>query len=135
MSNLSPKSALAVATVLGIVATTPAFGQSAPTTRAPGADSDLSGVTVMAPKVVRRSLYGLTTSDVGMSIRVPVGDLDLASPTGKLEFDRRVDEAANFVCRLLNNKYPSGVPDEFGCVDDAVAGAEKQREVALSGVR
>jgi UrcA family protein len=134
MPILSRDAALGVATALTLISAGPAVGQATPTGPAAVAASDLSGVTVMVPKVVRRSLYGLTTSDVGMSIRVPVADLDLASPTGKLEFDRRVDEAANFVCRLLNNKYPSGVPDQFGCVDDAVAGAEKQREVAL-GIR
>lgn len=99
----------------------------------PPADSVLSGVTVTVPKVVERTRYGVVSSDVSMSVRVPYGDLDLTSPAGVTELNKRVAEAGNYVCHQLERMYPVGSPDEFYCVKEAISGAQPQIVAARAG--
>lgn len=101
--------------------------------QAPPADSVLSGVTVTVPKVVERTRYGVVSSDVSMSVRVPYGDLDLHSPAGVDELNKRVAEAGNYVCNQLERMYPVGSPEEFYCVKNAISGAQPQIAAARAG--
>ena len=93
----------------------------------------ITGVTVSVPKVVERTRYGVTSAEVFMSVRVPYHDLDMASPTGVAELDRRVAAAGDYVCEQLERMYPTGTPEEFYCVKRAVDGARPQVIKARGG--
>jgi UrcA family protein len=86
----------------------------------------VEGVEITAPKIVERSRIGVVTSEVSMSVRVPYGDLDMRSPTGAAELDRRVAKAANYVCDQLEDRYPEGSPETFYCAKSAIADARPQ---------
>ena len=61
-----------------------------------------------------------------MSVRVSYADLDMKSPDGVAELDRRVNVAANYVCKQLDRRYPEGDPDSFYCAKNAISGAKPQ---------
>jgi UrcA family protein len=92
----------------------------------PPEDSVLTGVTVSVPRTIKRERYGVVSQVVNMSVRVPYGDLDLQTPAGAAELDKRVREAGNYVCRQLEVMYPVGSPDTFGCVKEAIGDAQPQ---------
>lgn len=87
---------------------------------------EVSGVIVTPPKVVERTRYGLVSREMSLSARVPYGDLDMMTPAGIGELDRRVAEAARYLCQQLDILYPDGAPDEFQCAKRAVADARPQ---------
>lgn len=127
MSNLFRNSALAglalgLTLVGGASALTPPGGLLQP----PPADSSLTGVTVSVPKVVETTRYGVVSSLATISVRVPYGDLDMKSPAGVAELDRRIDQAGKYVCHQLEVLYPVGSPEEFYCAKEAVRSAEPQ---------
>ncbi len=99
----------------------------------PPEGSVITGVTVTVPKVVERTRYGSTTSEVFMSVRVPYGDLDLGTPSGAAELDRKVGEAGEYVCDQLDRMYPTGSPDEFSCTRRAINEARPQVIKARAG--
>ena len=92
----------------------------------PPADSLLSGVTVSVPKTIETTRYGIRSQEVFMSVRVPYGDLDMKSAAGVATLQKRVTDAGTYICRQLAIMYPVGTPDNYGCVRDAVKGAEPQ---------
>jgi len=63
---------------------------------------------------------------MSLSVRVPYNDLDMHTPTGVAELDRRVSAAAAYVCAQLERKYPDGSPERFYCAKNAIAGAKPQ---------
>lgn len=92
----------------------------------PPAGVTVGEVIIEAPKVVERSRMGVVSMDVSMSVRVPFGDLDMHTPDGVTELNRRVVVAANYVCEQLDRKYPEGSPEKFYCAKEAVSGAKPQ---------
>jgi UrcA family protein len=83
-------------------------------------------VVVSPPKTIERSRYGVVSQMVNMSVSVPYNDLDMRSPAGVNELNRRVAEAADYVCGELEKMYPAGYPENFYCVKKAVGDAKPQ---------
>jgi UrcA family protein len=83
-------------------------------------------VVIEAPKVVERTRYGVVGQEILMSVRVPYGDLNMASPEGVAELDHRITVAANYVCNQLDRRYPDGAPEAFYCAKNAVIDAKPQ---------
>lgn len=136
---------LATAAIAALLAGGPAQGQEDTVTgtriragvkpvmtapEAPPADGTVSGVTITAPRVIERTRTNGIVQEMTMSARVPYGDLDMKTSEGAAELNRRVDEAAKYVCRQLTIMYPNGEPDTFGCVKDAVGDAQPQVQLA-----
>lgn len=92
----------------------------------PPAGLTVGEVVIEAPKVVERQRYGTIGQEVLMSVRVSYADLDMATPDGVAELDRRVSEAAKYVCGQLDRRYPQGDPDSFYCAKNAVSDAKPQ---------
>jgi UrcA family protein len=128
MSDFLRKGVLAGATAFGLLWSGAALADVPPgfPLQPPPADSVLTGVTVSVPKVIETTRYGVVSSEVQLSVRVPYGDLDLTTPSGLQTLDRRVKEAANYVCGQLQNMYPVGSPDTFYCAKKAVGDAQPQ---------
>jgi UrcA family protein len=125
MPRLIKNSALSVALMLSVfcsVASAQPTSLSAPLPE----DSVLNGLVVEAPKVIERTRYGLVIQEQTMSVRVPYDDLDMRSPDGVAELDRRVTEAADLICRRLEIAYPDGSPERYFCAREAVRGARPQ---------
>ena len=128
MAELVRKRALLGAATIALLwsgsalAETPTGGQMKP----PPEDSVLTGVTVSVPRTIHRERYGMISQEVNMSVRVPYGDLDLQTPSGMAELDKRINEAGNYVCHQLEVMYPVGTPDAYGCVKEAISGAQPQ---------
>ena len=130
MSNLLRVGALAVLTV-GLLFGGAAYAADPQAKIQPlPEDSVLTGVVVEPPKVINRSRLGIVTEEIKMSVRVPYRDLDMATPAGVAELDKRVDEAANYVCRQLERMYPSGAPERRQCTRDAIDDAQPQVLIA-----
>ena len=64
----------------------------------PPEDSVVGDVIIEAPKFVERNRMGVITQEMSLSVRVPYNDLDMHTPTGVAELDRRVSAAAAYVC-------------------------------------
>ncbi len=94
--------------------------------QAPPADAVVGEVVIEAPKIVERQRYGVIGQEVLMSVRVSYADLNMQSPDGVAELDRRVKVAANYVCTQLDRRYPEGAPELFYCAKNAVNGANPQ---------
>jgi UrcA family protein len=62
-----------------------------------------------------------------LSYRVSYADLDLATPDGQKELDRRIRVAAEYVCGVLNSGTDVGT-----CVTDARRNASRQEGKAKS---
>ncbi len=108
-----------------------ALAQPAPPTsglplQPPPSDAVVGEVTIEAPKVVERTRYGVIGQEILMSVRVSYADLDMQSADGVAELDRRVNVAANYVCKQLDRRYPAGEPEAFYCAKNAVSGAKPQ---------
>jgi UrcA family protein len=120
----------ALAAAIALTATT-ALAQREPRTsglplQAPPADAVVGEVVIEAPRVVERQRYGTIGQEISMSVRVPYGDLNMQSPDGVAELDRRINVAANYVCEQLDRRYPEGAPEVFYCAKNAVSGAKPQ---------
>ncbi len=89
-------------------------------------DAALSGVTVTAPRVVTQPLYGTSTKQMSLSVRVKFRDLDMSTPGGVAELDRRVAEATEYACRQLGIMYPDARPDQRMCERETLSGTQPQ---------
>ena len=67
-----------------------------------------------------------------VSIAVPYGDLNLASPAGRAVLDQRVFHAASLICGRYDRRELNMSALSRACRNDAIAGARGQREAALS---
>ena len=53
---------------------------------------------LLSTALLAMALSGAAAGDVGTTVRIRHGDLDLASPAGRAVFDRRVRAAATRIC-------------------------------------
>ena len=83
-------------------------------------------VIIEAPKLRERSRLGVEMMDLSMSVAVPYGDLDLKTPGGANELDRRITLAADYVCKQLERRYPEGSPETRACAREAVRDTRPQ---------
>ncbi len=93
-------------------------------------DAALSGVTVTAPRVVTQPLYGTSTKQMSLSVRVKFRDLDMSTPGGVAELDRRVAEATEYACRQLGILYPDARPDQRMCERETLGDTQPQLVIA-----
>ncbi len=102
-----------------------AWAQAAAPVPPPGV-SEVAPVEIIVPRRVTGSHIVTNASEWRMSVRVPYGDLDLQSPVGVAELNRRVDEAADYVCERLEDVAPGGEPGVRLCAREAVRDARPQ---------
>ena len=128
MSDFLRNTALVGLTSLGLLWSGAAFALDEPIDKIqpPPAGSLLSGVEVSVPKVIERTRYGVTTTEISMSVHVPYGDLDMRTPGGVKALDKRVAEAATYLCVQLERIYPDGSPERSDCARRAIGDAQPQ---------
>ena len=117
MSQFPIKSMLATAAMLLTAA--PAAKASGP----------VGGVTLIAQRT-------LTAHDpsaieqVQLWALVSHKDLDLKTPAGAAEFERRVSSASQTLCRQLASLYPSGTPDVDACARNTAKAGDREVKAA-----
>ena len=128
MSQLASKRILTGLAAAGLALSSVAYAADAP----PGpprplpVDSMLSGLTITAPRTIEKTRYGVVSQIVKMSVSVPYSDLDMHTAAGVETLNKRVKDAANYVCNELERMYPTGSPEEFYCAKQAVTEAQPQ---------
>jgi len=83
----------------------------------------VQGTRMVTAKVVGRTYSGVPIEDVSLSYGVSIAGLDLASPAGFMEAEKRVNEVAEAACKDLVKRYPSGTPSEAECTKAAAGKA------------
>jgi UrcA family protein len=116
-----------------------ALAQTATTDWRPSTESIV--VTASAPKnwqdifAATRTTYGVFLA-VSASLAVPYGDLNLSRSPDVDELDRRIQIAANLVCKQLDLKYPPALyppVGEYDCYASALHdGLARKNEVIAS---
>jgi UrcA family protein len=93
----------------------------------PVAGQAMEAVTVEAARVVEvgRTIYGAPEQQVVLRRGVSTKGLDLATPAGQAELDKRVNETATALCKELDKMYPLTDPQKKDCVRDAVKSVKK----------
>jgi UrcA family protein len=88
----------------------------------PAAGQAMEAVTVEAARVVTvgRTVYGAPEQQVVLRRGVSTKGLDLSTPAGKAELEKRVTETATALCTELDRMYPLTDPQKKDCVRDAV---------------
>jgi UrcA family protein len=93
---------------------------------------DIETVVVEATRAVNTTAVGYTSSrvpitDVSLTYRVNVSDLDLTSSAGAIDAEKRVRDVAQQACKKLGRMYPDAKPSDAECVnvtfDKAMVGA------------
>jgi len=108
--------------------------------------SDVPEVKIEASQPVitagRSKVTGEPIQTVQITRQVSFADLDLSTSAGTKELEKRMNAAAETVCKDIQNLYPEGA---FGsgakgfrvdsCVKSAVDGAMPQMKVAIAAAR
>jgi UrcA family protein len=97
------------------------------------AKDNLTGVTVTAPRFIGREANGTPIERVSMSATVRVADLDLNTPQGVGELNKRVREVAASLCKTLEADYPIGTPEYTACIKEAIKVASAQTNLIKAG--
>jgi UrcA family protein len=84
---------------------------------------DLGAISVEASRI-DRTLVGHTSARVPIYIvsttrQVKAGDLDLATPEGLAELEKRVSKAATEACTDIDRTHPNARPDTYQCAKSA----------------
>jgi len=87
----------------------------------------LPEVTVTSSRLVETTV-GLApgktpVTRVSLGYTVNTAGLDLTTPPGRQQFEKRVSDAAWTACRELSKFYPQATPDEAECARAAIADA------------
>lgn len=90
---------------------------------------NLRGVTVTAPRVIGHEANGTPIERISMSATVRVADLDLKTPQGVGELNKRVRDVAGSLCKRLETDYPIGSPEYTACVKEAIRAASSQTDL------
>lgn len=93
----------------------------------------LENVTVVAPRITEKRRTGSTlfTEVVERDAIVDITDLDLSRTADVRKLDKRIREAAQYICKELEDEYPFGRPDTPTCVRRAVEDAMNQADKAV----
>jgi UrcA family protein len=102
-------------------------------------DNQMSQITVQAAHEVQKKQVGMTNTgipieQVSLSRHVGFRDLDLTTPAGKEELDKRIKAVAKEACEQIEKLYPleQWETDTRTCIADAVKGAMKQEQTILA---
>lgn len=97
-------------------------------------------VTVSASRVVttdtgQRSAIGAPIKGLSLSYKVNYSDLNLATPAGAAELEKRVNGASKAACAELGRLYPDSTPRDAECTKATVKAAmvEVHAAVAAAG--
>ena len=99
----------------------------------------LDQVTVTASRVakerVAQTSFGVPVYEISMSYRVSYSDLDLRTPAGTDELEKRVEKAAQEACASIDRQYPKSEPSGAACAKVAVEEAMIQVQDAIKKAR
>lgn len=70
-------------------------------------------------KIVGRSASGVPISEISVTYRVDLSDLDLATYSGATDAEQRVKTAAAAACRQIARLYPRATPSDKECARQA----------------
>jgi len=98
-------------------------------------DKDIAEVKIEATHMVQR--VGTTSSGIPVELvqltrRVNYSDLNLATHSGAVALEQRINDTAQEACKQLDKLYPLSAPAQVSCVKDAVAGAMSQANLAIA---
>jgi UrcA family protein len=104
-----------------------------------GNDNQIPQITVQAAHGVQKkklgmSFTGIPIEEVSLSRHVGFRDLDLTTPAGKAELEKRIKAVAKEACNQLQTLYPleQWETDTRTCIADAVKDAMKQEQTILA---
>ena len=80
-------------------------------------------VTVEATRVLQthvgKTASGVPINDVSLSYGVSYSGLDIASPAGAAQLEKRVRDAATQACKEIGSEHPEAMPDDQQCAREA----------------
>jgi UrcA family protein len=82
----------------------------------------VQGTRTVTTQTVGRSSLGMPINAVTLTYRVGTAGLDLGSPAGLAQAEKRVKDVAETACRELGRLYPDSTPSDAEC---AKAAADK----------
>ena len=92
----------------------------------------VQGTRSLKTQIVDRT-HAVPIVDVSLGYGVSTAGLDLASPSGVAELEKRVRDAAMAACREIGRQYPISTPTDEVCAEKAADRAMvKVREAAAS---
>jgi UrcA family protein len=85
-------------------------------------------------KQVAMSCAGIPIEEVSLSRHVGFSDLNLKTPAGKDELDKRIKAVAKEACEQIKKLYPLEQRDTDTriCITDAVKGATEQEQTIFA---
>jgi UrcA family protein len=97
---------------------------------------EISQVTVTASrptaKVVGFTTRGVPIQEVAVSFKLGYSDLNLATHSGAVALESRINEAARKACKELDKDYPLLAPGGDNCVKMAVDESMAQAHAAIA---
>ncbi len=108
-----------------------------------GSGAEPSQVTIQAGHHVERTQVGTSYTGIPLELtqltgHVGFGDLDLATPKGQHELQRRIDRTATAACKQLDQLFPLDAADlgttyeDPDCIHAARQSAEAQVKAAIA---
>ena len=100
---------------------------------------NIEAITVTSSRIVNTRVdpvpMHLPITSLSLSYGVSLAGLNLATPAGAAELEKRVNDAALAACKEISRQYPHAKPDDATCAKAAVKDAMvKVREaVAAAG--
>lgn len=100
-------------------------------TSATAQEQQLDTITVQATRLVATKLVGRTSSgipveSVSLSYAVSLQGVDLSTPSGMQELEKRINDVALTACEDLGHRYPDSTPDDKTCARDTAKKAIAQ---------
>ena len=100
-------------------------------------------VTVVGPRVMRTQVRGPRADTHGMGYydlmtmtrEVSYADLNLARPEDAKTLERRIDQAANDICRQLSDAPPAEPDSAEYCTHRAITSAMEEAHAAVAAAR
>jgi UrcA family protein len=78
------------------------------------------------------AMRGAPDEVISVRHQVSYADLDLATQKGDRELEKRINDAATAVCKRIDAIQPPQQPEDNFCVRQALDGAMKQAQAAIS---
>jgi len=89
-------------------------------------------VEVARSQKVAQTRYGVPVREITIASSVSYADLDLATPKGIKELEKRIRETATSSCKEMDVKFPVEGYGQDECIKNAVDGAMSQVNKIIS---
>jgi UrcA family protein len=89
-------------------------------------------VEVARSQKVAQTRYGVPVREITIASSVSYADLDLATPQGAKELEKRIRETATSSCKEMDVKFPVEGYGQDECIKNAVDGAMSQVNKIIS---